>query len=262
MHFFKINSWWSVLKHMSVTLGIGVMLVLFFFYVYLPNATNHGESITVPNLEGMMLNDLNKFVLDRDMRYEVSDSSYSSDFPAYTVLHQFPKAGSKVKVNRKIFITLNSKNPPTTVMPNLVDKTVQNAELILKSYELKRGRITTEPDAFRNVLAQKYLNDTIQPGTKIAKGSEIDLIIGDGHGITQFEMPPLLGLPLEEAEIIIKGNSLNVGIVFNNDAATPLDFVVIKQSPNIGETVRVSSEVNIWLGDALDLPSDTTIVEQ
>ncbi len=261
MQFFKINSWWDVLKHVAVTASIGIVLILFFFYVYLPTTTNHGESITVPNLEGMPLSELDNFVVNRDLRFEVSDSSYSSEYPPYTVLHQFPKAGSKVKVNRKVFITLNSKNPPTTQMPNLVDKTVQNAELILKSFELKRGRITTKPDAFRNVLDQLYLNDTIQPGTKIAKGSEIDLVIGDGHGITQFEMPSLLGLPLEEAEIIIKGNSLNIGIVFNNEDETPIDFVVIKQSPQEGRTVRVSSEVNVWLGDPLELP-DTTVVEQ
>ncbi len=260
MQFFKINSWWDVLKHVSVVIGIGAILILFFFYAYLPAKTNHGESITIPNLEGMPLSELDNFVVNRDLRFEVSDSSFSSEYPPYTVLHQFPKAGSKVKVNRKIFITLNSKNPPTTLMPNLVDKTVQNAELILKSFELKRGKISTKPDAFRNVLAQVYMNDTIEAGTQIAKGSEIDLVIGDGYGITQFNMPSLLGLPLEEAEIIIKGNSLNIGIVFNNDEETPLDFVVIKQEPTTGEIIRVSNEVNIWLGDALELP-DTTVVE-
>jgi len=261
MQFLKINTWWDVLKHVGLAFSIGVILILFFFYLYLPATTNHGESITVPNLEGMPLNELDNFVLNRDLRFEVSDSSYSSEYPPYTVLHQFPKEGSKVKVNRRIFITLNSKNPPTTQMPNLVDKTVQNAELILKSYELKRGRITIKPDAFRNVLEQLYQNEPIEPGDQIAKGSEIDLVIGDGHGIIQFEMPSLFGLPLEEAEIIIKGNSLYVGIVFNNDENTPFNYVVIRQSPEEGNTVRVSSEVNIWLGDPLEL-QDSTIVEQ
>ncbi len=260
MSFFNINSWWAVLKHAGIVVSIGAVLILFFFYVFLPATTNHGESITVPNLEGMPLSELDKFVVDRDLRYEVSDSSYSSEYPPYTVLHQFPKEGSKVKANRKIFISLNSKNPPTTLMPNLVDKTIQNAGLILKSYELQKGRTTTKPDAFRNVLEQHFNGEPIEEGTLIAKGSKIDLVIGDGHGITQFEMPSLLGMPLEEAEIIIKGNSLNVGIVFNEEEA-PDDFVVIQQSPEVGRTIRISSEVNIWLGDRSELP-DTTSVEQ
>lgn len=261
MQFFKINTWWDVLKHVVIALGIGVVLLMFFFYMYLPTTTNHGESITIPNLEGMPLNELDGFVLDRDLRFEVSDSSYSSEFPPLTVLHQFPKVGSKVKVNRKIFITLNSNIPPTTLMPNLVDKTVQNAELILKSYELKRGRISTKPDAFRNVLEQYYNNELIEGNTKIAKGSKIDLVIGDGHGVTLFEMPSLLGLQLEEAEIMILGNSLNLGIVFNNEEDTPYNYVVIKQSPQQGNSVRVSNEVNLWLGDPIEI-ADSTDVEQ
>lgn len=259
MHFFKITSWWAVLKHIGIAVGIGVALVLFFFYVFLPSTTNHGESITVPNLEGMPLSELDKFVVDRDLRFEVSDSSYSAEYPPYTVLHQFPKAGFNVKANRKIFISLNSKNPPITQMPNLVDKTIQNAELILKSYELKRGRITTKPDAFRNVLEQNFNGEPIEQGTSVAKGSKIDIVIGDGYGVTQFEMPSLLGLPLEEAEIIIKGNSLNMGIVFNNEDDTPSNFVVIKQSPKEGKIVRVSGEVNLWLGDPIELPDTTAL---
>ncbi len=260
MNFLKITSWWNVLKHTSIALVIGALLVMFFFYVFLPTTTNHGESITVPNLVGMPLSELDKFVVERDLRFEVSDSSYSSEYPPYTVLHQFPKEGSKVKANRKLFITLNSKEPPNTQMPNLVDKTMQNAELILKSYELKKGRISTKPDAFRNVLEQNFNGEPIEQGSLVAKGSKIDLVIGDGYGIRQFEMPSLLGLPLEEAEIIIKGNSLNVGIVFNQDEDTPADFVIIKQTPTEGKKVRISSEVNLWLGDRSELP-DTTAVE-
>ncbi len=259
MKFFKVNSWLDVVKHLALALGIGGALLMFFFYIYLPANTNHGESITVPDLVGMPYSELDNFVLNRDLRYEVSDSSYSPDYPPYTVLHQFPKAGSQVKENRKIFLSLNSKNPPTTVMPNLVDKTVKNAELILKSYELRRGRITTQPDAFRNVLEQQVNGEPIAPGTKIAKGTEIDLVIGDGHGVTQFDMPTLLGLPLEEAEVLIKGNSLNLGIVFNNEPESNL--VVVGQDPKAGERVRVTSEVNLWMGNRSELP-DSLIAEQ
>lgn len=260
MQFFRIKTWLDVAKHAGITLLIGLVVTLFFFYIYLPTTTNHGESITVPDLVGMPLSELEDFVVNRDLRYEVSDSSYSPEYPPLTVLHQFPKAGSEVKENRKVYISLNSNTPPSTVMPNLIDKTVQNAELILKSYELKRGRITTKPDAFRNVLEQNYEGNPVEPGTRIPKGSVISLVIGDGHGISQFEMPSILGLPLEEGEVIIKGNSLSVGIVFNQDENTPDNYVIVQQSPSAGSLVRVGSEVDIWLGDPFEL-SDSTSVE-
>ena len=103
-------------------MGIGVLLILFFFYVYLPTTTNHGESITVPDLEGVNVEDLDRFLLERDLRFEVlEDSGFSTDYPPHTVLKQFPLPNSKVKENRKIYITLNSTNPPEVRMPDLVD---------------------------------------------------------------------------------------------------------------------------------------------
>ena len=257
MKFFNINSWWDVLKHVGLAISIGIILTLFFFYVYLPADTNHGESITIPDLVGMPLSEMDNFIVSRDLRYEVTDSSYSSDFPPLTILYQFPKAGAEVKANRKVFISLNSKTPPSTIMPKLIDKTVQNAELILKSFELKRGVITTKPDAFRNVLEQNFNGEPIESGTRIPKGSSIDLVIGDGFGVRQFEMPSLIGLPIEEAEVLIKGNSLNLGIVNN-----PEGQVVIKQVPEVGQMTRVASEVDIWLGSPSEVPEIIDVVEE
>jgi beta-lactam-binding protein with PASTA domain len=249
----KTDSWLDVVKYVGIAIVLGVVITLTFFYVYLPATTNHGESITVPDLEGIPVEELQDFLVDRDFRYEIIDSVYSEDLPPLTVTRQFPKAGSKVKQNRKIFISVNSVNPPSTKMPDLIDKTLKNAELILKSYELKRGKVMYKPDPFRNVLEQHYLGDTIAANTKLPKGSVIDIVIGDGHGISHFELPDLTGLPLEEAEVIIRGNSLVVGLVFETDSLLE-NAVVVRHSPAPGRTVRVGSTIDLWLGDPSELP--------
>ena len=63
----------------------GVSLIIFFlFYIYFPIKTNHGDTITVTNLIGMELKDIDEFLSDRDLRYEIlDDSSYSSEYPPY-----------------------------------------------------------------------------------------------------------------------------------------------------------------------------------
>lgn len=252
----KFNTWLDVVKLSAIAVILGVAITLTFFYVYLPLTTNHGESITVPDLEGIHVDELQEFLVDRDFRYEVVDSVFSEELPPLTVTRQFPKAGSKVKQNRKIFLSLNSVTPPSTRMPNLIDKTLKNAELILKSYELKKGRVLTKPDAFRNVLEQRYNDEVIEPNTKVPKGSVIDIVIGDGFGISQFEMPDLVGLPLFEAEVIIRGNNLETGIIFQPDSNTVAEMVVIRQSPSEGRTVRVGRAVDLWLGDRSELPEE------
>ena len=256
----KFNSWLDVLKHLGIAVGLGVIITLTFFYINLPIITNHGESITVPDLEGISVDELQEFLVERDLRYEVVDSVYSSDYPPLTVTRQFPKPGSKVKEKRKIFISLNSVDPPTTRMPDLLDKTLKNAELILKSYELVPGKILLEPDPFRNVLDQLYQGESIEPNTPLPKGSIIDIVRGDGHGKRFFEMPDLRGLPLNEAKVIIRGNNLETGLVFNEDSLEIMVPVIIRQSPRQGLTVRVGRTIDLWIGDISELdPLDSLL---
>ena len=70
-----------ILKNLSIMLGIVTSIIFFIFYIYFPFITNHGETITVPNLVGMEIKDLDEFLSDRDLRYEIlDDSSYSSEY--------------------------------------------------------------------------------------------------------------------------------------------------------------------------------------
>lgn len=259
---FNTNSWLDVIKHLAVAGVLGAIIILSFFYITLPIMTNHGDSITVPDLEGVALADLQDFLVDRDLRYEVVDSVYSPDLPPLTVTRQFPKPGSKVKERRKIFLSLNSVNPPSTHMPDIIDKTLKNAELILKSYELEPGKILLKPDPFRNVIDQLYKGEHIDPGTSLPKGSVIDIVRGDGYGIRLFEMPDLRGLPLDEAKVILRGNNLQAGLVFNEDSVDEKSAVVLKHSPMQGVTVRVGRSVDLWIGDKSKLePLDSLLLE-
>ena len=56
-----IDSWLDVLKYVGVAVGTGIAITLVFFYIYLPATTNHGESITVPDLEGIPVDELQDF---------------------------------------------------------------------------------------------------------------------------------------------------------------------------------------------------------
>ena len=256
----KFESWLDVAKHLGIAVAFAVIITLTFFYIYLPVVTNHGESITVPDLQGVSVDELQEFLVERDLRFEVVDSVYSAELPPLTVTRQFPKPGSKVKQKRKIFISLNSVNPPTTRMPDLLDKTLKNAELILKSYELIPGKILYKPDPFRNIIDQLYNGNPIEPNTPLPKGSVIDLVRGDGYGIRLFEMPDLRGLPLEEANVILRGNNLQPGLVFNEDSLIVEQTVVLKQSPRQGLTVRVGRTIDLWIGDPIELePLDSLV---
>ena len=148
-----MNEYKYVFKNLMIMIGGISSIIFFIFYIYFPFKTNHGDTITVPNLIGMELNEIDEFLTDRDLRYEIlNDSSYSSEYPAYTILQQNPSENEKVKENRKIYLTLNSSIPPKIKMPKIINGSVKNAQLILRSYDLKLGDITYVPDMARNAV--------------------------------------------------------------------------------------------------------------
>ncbi|HMQ00874.1 MAG TPA: PASTA domain-containing protein, partial [Cyclobacteriaceae bacterium] len=240
----KINSVSGFLISLSSVIGILLISALVYFYIYLPGITNHGETLTVPNLEGMHMDDLEDFLVKRQLRYEVSDSSYTDNYPALTILSQYPKSGAKVKKNRKVYLTVNRVAPPSVPAPELVDRSLINAEAVLRSNELKRGKIIFRNHPFFNlVIEMRYNGEKIEAGHRIPKGSVIDLVVGDG-GKKDFPTPNLIDLPLDEARFAIMGSNLNIGRIYLlADTLTARLVLVYKQKPEARENIKVGDAV-------------------
>ena len=187
---FKRNTLGGVIIHLLLAAATLAVLSIVYFFAYLPNTTNHGQSITVPNIEGMQLGQLEDFLIKRNLRYEINDSSYSEEYPPLTVLKQYPHAGAKVKEGRNIFISINRLEPPTVPVPNLVDGSVVNAEAVLKSNELRRGKIELVSGPFNVVKEMKYKGHVINCFRTCTERFD-DRPCGDGWRKSGFSGPRL-----------------------------------------------------------------------
>ena len=256
-----------ILKNLGIMGALIGSIVFFMFYIYFPFTTNHGDTITVPSLVGMSLEEIDEFLSDRDLRFEIlEDSSYNSKYPPFTILQQNPSENEKVKENRKIYLTLNSSIPPKIRMPNIINGSVKNAQLILNSYDLKLGDIKYVPDMARNAVLKIYLKgDSISENDLIDKGSVIDLEVGNGLGNQIFDAPDLINLDLEEARFTIIGSGLRLGNIIYEDSGyfynKNLDEEgneilekfwvepgkVFRQSPENSTKVRIGRKVNLWI---------------
>ena len=256
-----------IFKNLILMIG-GVSLIIFFlFYIYFPIKTNHGDTITVPNLIGMELKDIDEFLSNRDLRYEIlDDSSYSSEYPPYSILQQNPSENEKVKENRKIYLTLNSSIPPKIKMPKIINGSVKNAQLILKSYDLKLGEITYVPDMARNAVLKMFIEgDSVSENDLVLKGSIVDLEVGNGLGNQIFETPDLINLDLEEARFTIIGSGLRLGNIIYQDSGYYNNKIldeegneifekvwvnpgkVFRQSPIKSTKVKIGRRINLWI---------------
>jgi beta-lactam-binding protein with PASTA domain len=122
----------------------------------------------------------------------------------------------------------------------------------LQSYGLSVGKLTYKPDLAKDVvLGMTSEGKSVAPGSSVKKGSRIDLVLGDGLGQTQVEVPNITGLTLREAKVILDGSSLNLGAIVPDASVEgdTLDAVIYRQAPdpnmipvplmNIGEGVDV-----------------------
>jgi eukaryotic-like serine/threonine-protein kinase len=248
----------GILASLLITISTVVILMILYFYLYLPGVTNHGETVTVPNIEGMKVEDLENFLVKRNLRYQINDSSYSEKYPPLTVLKQYPHADSRVKENRVIYISLNRLKPPTVPMPDLVDGSLINAEVVLRGNELKRGQIELVRGPFLNLVKEmKFQGHTITAGTRIPKGSVINLVVEDG-GSNTVSAPDVMGYSLEDAKIPIFGSNLNIGDVHVVGDTLGSIAVVIKQKPAPNENIKVGEVVELWIGKKGTLVPDET----
>lgn len=249
----------SELKDGLMKIGINVLIILgvlftllfIFFQLYLPNYTNHGQTVTVPDLDGFHYDELGSYLEERNLVLEITpDSGFVADVKPLHVLKQNPKPGAKVKQNRKIYITLNAENAPLVNMPNLVNTLLKNAQEILSNFGLVRGEIVYIPDIGINVvLEQKYRGRNIKEGMEIAKGSQIDLMVGDGLGNQTLAIPNLLGMDEGEAEFLVIGSGLRVGSLSYVKTDTVPQGTIIQQLPPAGVNAKTGEIIDLWISE-------------
>lgn len=263
LHFLSKNTLAAVLANLSIALFVLVMISVGYFYIYLPNATNHGDSITVPDLAGMKLEELQPFLTKYELRFEVEDSVYHEEYPPLTVLRQFPKAGATVKQNRIIYVSINPVTPPMVPMPDLANPANTTsrigAEAILKSNGLKRGRIIQRPHIDLNlVLEMRFQGKKIEAGTKIPKGSIIDLVVGDGNGPNSSVLGSMIGDRLTMAMFKLQGWDLRLGQIFIPDGVDTTGTVpiVYRQYPPAGDSVRVGDQIDLYIAPKDQIPEE------
>jgi eukaryotic-like serine/threonine-protein kinase len=197
----------SFLFHLGLVLVLFVLLYMSFFAT-LHCVTRHGEELNIPDVRGKNLNAA--IAQLQAMHFEVNvDSTYEPGITPLTVLKQVPDTGSVVKQGRTVFLTVNMLTPPHIPMPNLVNLSLRSAEMLLRNNKLKLGDTTFKPDiAAGAILEQRYKGEVIKPGEMIPQGSKISLVIGDGLGNTEFNVPEVTGMTVDEALTVLNQYSL------------------------------------------------------
>lgn len=144
--------------------------------------THHGESIRVPNIEGMRIAKAREMMDECGLEIVVTDSGYNKRLPADCVLTQSPGAGLTVKSGHTIYVTINSSNSPSVAIPDVVDNcSYREAEAKLISLGFKvlpPQYVTGEKDWVYGVSCN---GRKVSTGERISIEQPLTLLVGSGQ---------------------------------------------------------------------------------
>lgn len=232
-----------------------IFLLLFLFLLSLDFFTRHGKTLTIPTVLNMSYAQAEKVLKDEGFDIQIQDSVYSDTAAPLSVIRQFPEGDAVVKQNRTVYLTINRAVPPTIEMPNLEGMSFRSAQLVMKQYGLKVKDTVFRPDFAKNsVLEQQYNDERIKPGSRIAMGSGITLVLGSGLGQEEFNVPDLYSLSYSEALMLLQSTGLSAGVVVPDpDVKDTSNAYVYKQSPerftydNRYNRIRPGQQIDLWL---------------
>ncbi|SMC95279.1 PASTA domain-containing protein [Pedobacter africanus] len=237
-----------------IAAALTVVVILLIAFFSLRYYTKHGQGLNVPSLKGMSIAKAVEKLEELGLRYEL-DSVYIMDSPPGMVIDQDPNADTFVKDNRTIYLTVNAAQAPNVKFPEVEFKSLREVQALIESFGLKLGDTTYKPDPARDVVLQALFGgQPIKTGESLPKGSRIDLVLGDGQGNEEVDIPSLIGLTKDEALFALRnGAMLNLGIItYEGNITDSATAVVVKQTPFATDSVtkvKIGTPVNITLSN-------------
>ncbi len=174
-----------ILKVIFKQVGFAVLVVIVLVFLitqWLDYSTNHGEFKTVPDLAKLSSEEAIAKLEENDLDYILQDTvNYNPDFPAYSIIEQYPDAGDKVKEGRKIYLKINPSKYREVTIPHVIQITRRTAESTLNAVGFEVEKVTYKDNIGKDmVLGLKYKGKDIKPNDRLPKMSKIELILGNG----------------------------------------------------------------------------------
>jgi beta-lactam-binding protein with PASTA domain len=253
------STWKFILSNLLIAAAV-VIVLLVTLLLCLRRYTQHGKEIEVPKITELYLEEARIILESEGLHIEVIDSTYSKNVPLGTIVEQNPMAGSKVKQARTIYVIQNAQMHRPVVLPELRDISLRQAQATLSSLGLVIDSIAYEPSAYRDIVLDIRMGDSIiNAGTRLAEGSQVLLIVGKGQGTEEVTIPTVVGKSLDEARSWLLSHALTVGIVLYDTIPTEenkQDYIVYSQEPASGTVVVEGTSVNLKL--SMDIEKTVT----
>ena len=176
---------WNFLKNntyaKNISLAILITVIIFLGLKWWLNVyTRHGQAVIVPDVKGLSVQEASAFFNNSNLRFEVVDSVYNKNSKQGAIVETIPTAGTKVKENRNIFITINAFSSRTSIIPDVKNLSLRQAIAKLNAVDFKDIQVKHVPAAWKDlVLGLEYKGREINAGERLSLDSKLVLLVSE-----------------------------------------------------------------------------------
>ena len=176
----------------AVGLGL-VAAVLVFNFLIMPAFVRHGREVVLPDVAGLTLEEAERILVEADLAVRDTVERWSADVPAGRVLEETPPAGSRVKPGRGAVLVV-SRGLKQQRVPEVAGQTLRYARLTLSQQGYELGDVLRVPSD--EVTRGFVITSEPPPGSVLAQGERVNLLVSDGPEEPVWIMPDLRGRDL------------------------------------------------------------------
>jgi eukaryotic-like serine/threonine-protein kinase len=239
-----------ILKNLLIAIGI-IIVIVWGTLIGVDYYTHHGEVETVPNLKGAYIEEAAQMLARKGLTIKVIDSVYVPNRKLGTIVEQIPVANSTLKHNRPVYVIINSRQVHQIILPELSNMSYRQADAMLQSMGLSVRNVEYAPSEYKDLVIEvKFHDKNITAGSKIAEGSALVLVVGNGMGITENTIPSVKGMAIEDATQIILKDSFTIGSIEYDVAPSTTNqkqYIIYRQRPGAGAKAPTGSHIDIFM---------------
>jgi len=212
--------------------------------ILLPWYTNLGGVVIVPEVVGFDKAKASEML--RSIKLDPIEAGHRFDYhhPEGTVIFQSPLPNMNVRTGRRIYLTISSGEEFFTV-PDLKDKNVNDAKIILLNAGLRFGTITYDQNDLSalDLITRQH----IPPNSKVKPETVVNVTLPKPQAEGNLVVPLLTNKSLNEAERILAHARMTTGKVIYVYRDDLLPNTVVDQFPRAGDLVDEGKEIHVWV---------------
>lgn len=179
----------SLIRKFPILFNLLIIIIVAFLGIVIANLslaifTKHGEYNVVPSVEKFSYSDAIDRLHEDGFKVEISDSVFRDDVKPGFVVEQNPKADSKVKPGRVVYLIINAVNPKQVTINNIEGISLRQGKAVLEGlgFKDKNIKVVYRLGKYENLIQSVRVDGKkVRPGQRVPINSMIVLEVSDGR---------------------------------------------------------------------------------